>query len=84
MRNIISLAHISLDGFMAGPGGDMDLQLGGRRPPLSAPMTRAATDWSVYRPGLFFVFVFLLFRPPTTSEPGAQSGRDRRHHGSPG
>jgi dihydrofolate reductase len=24
MRNIISLAHISLDGFMAGPGGDMD------------------------------------------------------------
>jgi dihydrofolate reductase len=23
MRNIISLAHISLDGFMAGPGGDM-------------------------------------------------------------
>lgn len=24
MRNIISLAHISLDGFMAGPGGAMD------------------------------------------------------------
>jgi dihydrofolate reductase len=24
MRNIISLAHISLDGFMAGPGGNMD------------------------------------------------------------
>ena len=24
MRNIISLAHIALDGFMAGPGGDMD------------------------------------------------------------
>ena len=24
MRNIISLAHISLDGFMAGPGRDMD------------------------------------------------------------
>jgi dihydrofolate reductase len=24
MRNIIALAHISLDGFMAGPGGDMD------------------------------------------------------------
>jgi len=24
MRNIISLAHISVDGFMAGPGGDMD------------------------------------------------------------
>jgi dihydrofolate reductase len=24
MRNIISLAHLSLDGFMAGPGGDMD------------------------------------------------------------
>jgi len=24
MRNIISLAHISLDGFMAGPGGDID------------------------------------------------------------
>ena len=24
MRNIISLAHTSLDGFMAGPGGDMD------------------------------------------------------------
>jgi dihydrofolate reductase len=24
MRNIISLAHISLDGFMAGPGGEMD------------------------------------------------------------
>jgi dihydrofolate reductase len=24
MRNIISLAHISLDGFMAGPGGDFD------------------------------------------------------------
>ena len=24
MRNVISLAHISLDGFMAGPGGDMD------------------------------------------------------------
>ena len=24
MRNIISLAHISLDGLMAGPGGDMD------------------------------------------------------------
>jgi dihydrofolate reductase len=24
MRNIISLAHISLDGFMAGPDGDMD------------------------------------------------------------
>jgi dihydrofolate reductase len=24
MRNIISLAHISLDGFMAGAGGDMD------------------------------------------------------------
>jgi dihydrofolate reductase len=24
MRNIISLAHISLDGFMAGPQGDMD------------------------------------------------------------
>src|SRR6187549_4281032 len=24
MRNIISLAHMSLDGFMAGPGGDMD------------------------------------------------------------
>jgi dihydrofolate reductase len=24
MRKIISLAHISLDGFMAGPGGDMD------------------------------------------------------------
>ena len=24
MRNIISLAHVSLDGFMAGPGGDMD------------------------------------------------------------
>ncbi len=24
MRNIISLAHISLDGFMAGPGGDMN------------------------------------------------------------
>ena len=24
MRNIISLAHISLDGFMAGPGGSMD------------------------------------------------------------
>ena len=23
MRNLISLAHISLDGFMAGPGGDM-------------------------------------------------------------
>ncbi len=23
MRNIISLAHISIDGFMAGPGGDM-------------------------------------------------------------
>jgi len=23
MRNIVSLAHISLDGFMAGPGGDM-------------------------------------------------------------
>lgn len=23
MRNIISLAHVSLDGFMAGPGGDM-------------------------------------------------------------
>src|SRR3954454_23580655 len=23
MRNVISLAHISLDGFMAGPGGDM-------------------------------------------------------------
>ena len=23
MRNIIQLAHISLDGFMAGPGGDM-------------------------------------------------------------
>jgi dihydrofolate reductase len=23
MRNIISLAHMSLDGFMAGPGGDM-------------------------------------------------------------
>jgi dihydrofolate reductase len=23
MRNIISLAHLSLDGFMAGPGGDM-------------------------------------------------------------
>jgi len=24
MRNLISLAHISLDGFMAGPGGNMD------------------------------------------------------------
>jgi dihydrofolate reductase len=24
MRNIVSLAHISLDGFMAGPGGAMD------------------------------------------------------------
>jgi dihydrofolate reductase len=24
MRNIISLAHVSLDGFMAGPGGKMD------------------------------------------------------------
>jgi dihydrofolate reductase len=24
MRNIISLAHVSLDGFMAGPGGTMD------------------------------------------------------------
>ncbi|HEY0715890.1 MAG TPA: dihydrofolate reductase family protein [Polyangia bacterium] len=24
MRNIIALAHISLDGFMAGPGGEMD------------------------------------------------------------
>jgi dihydrofolate reductase len=24
MRNVISLAHISLDGFMAGPGGNMD------------------------------------------------------------
>jgi dihydrofolate reductase len=24
MRNVISLAHISLDGFLAGPGGDMD------------------------------------------------------------
>jgi dihydrofolate reductase len=24
MRNIISLAHVSLDGFMAGPDGDMD------------------------------------------------------------
>ncbi len=24
MRNIISLAHISLDGFMAGPGGNID------------------------------------------------------------
>jgi dihydrofolate reductase len=24
MRNVISLAHISLDGFMAGPGGRMD------------------------------------------------------------
>jgi dihydrofolate reductase len=24
MRNIISLAHVSLDGFMAGPGGEMD------------------------------------------------------------
>ena len=23
MRNIISLAHISLDGFLAGPDGDM-------------------------------------------------------------
>ena len=23
MRNIILLAHVSLDGFMAGPGGDM-------------------------------------------------------------
>ena len=24
MRNIVSLAHISLDGFMAGPGGEID------------------------------------------------------------
>jgi dihydrofolate reductase len=24
MRNVISLAHVSLDGFMAGPGGNMD------------------------------------------------------------
>jgi dihydrofolate reductase len=46
MRNIISLAHISLDGFMAGPGGDMSFikfnaELQDYVHPLMAPVDTA-------------------------------------------
>jgi dihydrofolate reductase len=48
MRNIISLAHISLDGFMAGPGGDMSfIQFSGDLADHTYPLIENV-DTSVY------------------------------------
>jgi dihydrofolate reductase len=54
MRNIISLAHISLDGFMAGPDGDMsfirfDHELGDYIYPLMAPVDTAVYGRITYQ-----------------------------------
>jgi len=54
MRNIISLAHISLDGFMAGPGGDMsfisfDAELQDHVYPLMATVDTAVYGRTTYR-----------------------------------
>jgi dihydrofolate reductase len=54
MRNIISLAHISLDGFMAGPGGDMsfikfDEELGDHTYPLMASVDTAVYGRITYQ-----------------------------------
>ncbi len=54
MRNIISLAHISLDGFMAGPGGDMsfiqfDDELANHTYPLMATVDTAVYGRITYQ-----------------------------------
>jgi len=53
MRNIISLSHISLDGFMAGPGGDMsfirfDSELADHTYPLMATVDTAVYGRTTY------------------------------------
>lgn len=54
MRNIVSLAHISLDGFMAGPGGDMsfitfDSELADHIYPLMATIDTAVYGRKTYQ-----------------------------------
>jgi dihydrofolate reductase len=54
MRSIISLAHISLDGFMAGPGGDMsfvifDSELADHTYPLMATADTAVYGRTTYQ-----------------------------------
>lgn len=54
MRNLISLAHISLDGFMAGPDGDMsfiayDNDLRDHVYPLIAPVDTAVYGRTTYQ-----------------------------------
>ena len=54
MRNIISLAHISLDGFLAGPDGDMDFitfnnELADHTYPLIAPVDTAVYGRVTYQ-----------------------------------
>ncbi|MEO8980965.1 MAG: dihydrofolate reductase family protein [Polyangiaceae bacterium] len=54
MRNIISLAHLSLDGFMAGPAGDMsfvifDDELGDYTYPLMATVDTAVYGRITYQ-----------------------------------
>jgi dihydrofolate reductase len=54
MRNIISLAHLSLDGFMAGPGGDMsfirfDRELADHIYPLMATVDTAVYGRITYQ-----------------------------------
>jgi dihydrofolate reductase len=54
MRNIILLAHVSLDGFMAGPGGDMsfikfDAELGDHTYPLIGSADTAVYGRTTYQ-----------------------------------
>jgi dihydrofolate reductase len=54
MRNVILLAHLSLDGFMAGPGGDMsfitmDAELGDHTYPLMDTVTTAVYGRVTYQ-----------------------------------
>ena len=76
MRNVIQLAHISLDGFMAGPGGDMSFitmneEIANHVHPLIEPVDLAVYGRTTYQ-------MMAGYWPEMVDNPKA-SAQERKH-----